>query len=160
MHAAAAIRLLMLTGCRKNEILTLRWKNVDLDATELHLEEAKTGARTASLPPEAIQVLAAVPRDEGNPWVIQGRKKGGRLCFIDRHWCLVRGRAKLKDVRIHDCRLSFASRALALGESLSAIGRLLGHAQVETTAKYAHLARDSMREAAARIAASIAVDMV
>ena len=159
-HAAAAIRLLMLTGCRKSEILTLRWRDVDLDAMELHLEEAKTGARTVSLSPEAVRVLAGIPRAEGNPWVIQGRKKGERLCFIDRHWCLVRERAKLEDVRIHDCRHSFASRALALGESLPAIGRLLGHAHVETTARYAHLARNSMHEAATRVADSIAADIV
>jgi len=72
----------------------------------------------------------------------------------------VRERAKLKDVRLHDCRHSFASRALALGESLPAIGRLLGHAHVETTAKYAHLARDSMHEAASRVADSIAADIL
>ena len=150
----------MLTGCRKNEIVTLRWKDVDLEAKELHLADTKTGARTVSLSPEAVRVLAGVPRDEGNPWVIQGRKKGQRLCFIDRQWCLVRERAKLADVRLHDCRHSFASRALALGESLPAIGRLLGHAHVETTAKYAHLARDSMHEAAARVANSIAADIL
>ena len=92
--------------------------------------------------------------------MIQGRKPGERLCFIDRQWCLVRDRAKLEDVRLHDCRHSFASRALALGESLPAIGRLLGHAHVETTAKYAHLARDSMHEAADRVAESIAADIL
>ena len=157
-HAAAAIRLLMLTGCRKNEIVTLRWKDVDLAAMEIGLEDTKTGARTVSLSPEAARVLAGIPREDGNPWVIQGRKPGERLCFIDRQWCLVRDRAKLEDVRLHDCRHSFASRALALGESLPAIGRLLGHAHVETTAKYAHLARDSMHEAADRVADSIAAD--
>ena len=83
--------------------------------------------------------------------MIQGRKKGGWMCFIDRQWCLVRERANLEGVRIHDYRHSFASRALALGESLPAIGKLLGHAHVETTAKYAHLARDSMHESAARV---------
>jgi len=159
-HAAAAIRLLMLTGCRKNEIVTLRWRDVDLEAMELNLEDTKTGARTVSLSPEAVRVLAGIPREDGNPWVIQGRKPGERLCFIDRQWCLVRKRAKLEDVRLHDCRHSFASRALALGESLPAIGRLLGHAHVETTAKYAHLARDSMHEAAARVADSIAADIL
>ncbi len=160
VHAGAAIRLLMLTGCRKNEIVTLRWQDVDLDAMELHLADTKTGARTVSLSPEAVRVLAGIPRAEGNPWVIQGRKKGERLCFIDRQWCLVRERANLGDVRIHDLRHSFASRALALGESLPAIGKLLGHAHVETTAKYAHLARDSMHEAAARVAHSIAADIL
>ena len=159
-HAAAAIRLLMLTGCRKNEIVTLRWRDMDLEAMELNLEDTKTGARTVSLSPEAVRVFAGIPRADGNPWVIQGRKKGERLCFIDRQWCLVRERAKLEDVRLHDCRHSFASRALALGESLPAIGRLLGHAHVETTAKYAHLARDSMHEAAARVADSIAADIL
>ena len=127
---------------------------------ELHLAETKTGARTVSLSPEAVRVLAGIPRSEDNPWVIQGRKTGERLCFIDRHWRLVRERAKLGDVWIHDCRHSFASRALALGESLPAIGRLLGHAHVETTARYAHLARDSMHEAAARVVDSIAADIL
>ena len=125
-HAAAAIRLLMLTGCRKNEILTLRWKDVDPKSMELHLADTKTGARTVPLSPEAVRVLAGLPRAEGNPWVIQGRKKGERLCYIDRQWWLVRERAKFGDVRLHDCRHSFASRALALGESLPAIGKLLG----------------------------------
>ena len=159
-YAAAALRLLMLTGCRKNEILTLRWQDVDLDAMELHLADTKTGARTVALSPEAARVLAGIPRGEGNPWVIRGRKKGERLCTIDRQWCLVRERAGLEDVRIHDCRHSFASRALALGESLPAIGKLLGHAHVQTTARYAHLARDSMHEAAARVADSIAGDIL
>ncbi len=160
VHAAAAVRLLLLTGCRKNEILTLRWKDVDLEAMELHLADTKTGARTVSLSPEAKRVLAGIPRAEGNPWVVQGRKKGERLGFVDRHWCIVRERAKLEDVRLHDCRHSFASRALALGESLPVIGKLLGHAHVETTARYAHLARDSMHEAATRVADSIADDIL
>ncbi len=160
VHAAAAIRFLMLTGCRKNEILTLRWKDVALEANELHLGDSKTGARTVSLSPEAARVLAGIPRVEGNPWVIQGRVKGERMRNVDHPWYIVRKRARLEDVRLHDCRHSFASRALALGESLPAIGKLLGHAQVETTARYAHLARDSMHESAARVADSIAADIM
>ena len=73
--------------------------------------------------------------------MIQGRKKGERLCFIDRQWCLVHERTKLGDVRIHDCRHTFASRALALGEALPVIGKLLGHSDIETPARYAHLVR-------------------
>ena len=160
VHAAAAIRLLMLTGCRKNEILTLRWTDVDLEARELHLADSKTGARTISLSPEAALVLAGIPRVEGNLWVIPSRIKGECMRNIDHPWYIVRKRAGLDDVRLHDCRHSFASRALALGESLPAIGKLLGHAQVETTARYAHLARDSMHEAAARIAGSIPADIL
>ena len=92
--------------------------------------------------------------------MIRGRSKGERLKRIDRQWCLVRERAGLEDVRIHDCRHSFASRALALGESLPAIGKLLGHAHVQTTARYAHLAREATHEAVARVADSIAGDIL
>ena len=74
---------------------------------------------------------------------------------VDDAWKCIRARAGLEDVRIHDLRHSYASRALALGESLPMIGKLLGHSQVETTARYAHLARDSVHESAVRIADSI-----
>ncbi len=70
-----------------------------------------------------------------------------------------RARAGLEDVRIHDFRHSFASRALALGESLPTIARLLGHGQVSTTARYAHFARDAVKASASKVAASIAADI-
>ena len=159
-HAAAALRLLMLTGCRRNEIGMLRWEDVDLDAGELNLADTKTGARTLTLSPEALKVLADLPRVADNPWVIASQRPGERLSNISAQWYRVRKRAGLEDVRLHDLRHSWASRALALGESLPAIGRLLGHSQVETTARYAHLARDSMHEAAALIAASIGADLL
>ena len=79
---------------------------------------------------------------------------------IDGAWETIRARAGLHDVRIHDIRHSFASRALALGEGLPIIGRLLGHRQVETTARYAHLARDSVTKSAERISISIAADIL
>ncbi|MDE0279719.1 MAG: tyrosine-type recombinase/integrase [Gammaproteobacteria bacterium] len=79
---------------------------------------------------------------------------------MHQHWQVIRKRAGLEDVRLHDCRHSFASRALALGESLPAIGKLLGHSQMETTARYAHLAQDSVRESAVRIAESIGADVL
>ena len=159
-HAAAALRLLMLTGCRRNEIGMLRWEHVDLDAGELNLADTKTGARTLTLSPEALKVLVDLPRVADNPWVIASQRPGERLSNISAQWYRVRKRAGLEDVRLHDLRHSWASRALALGESLPAIGRLLGHSQVETTARYAHLARDSMHEAAALIAASIGADLL
>ena len=158
--AVAAIRLLMLTGCRKNEILTLRWRDVDTDVRELTLADAKTGPRAVPLPPSAVRLLAGLVRRPGNPWVIPGHKPGTHMRDIDGAWQTLRGRAKLNDVRLHDLRHSYASRALALGESLPMIGKLLGHSQLETTARYAHLARDSVHEAAARIAESIAADIV
>ena len=157
--AIGAIRLLMLTGCRKNEILTLRWEDVDLRAAALRLADTKTGPRTVSLSPAAARLLAGLPRAAGNPWVFPGRAKGRHLRSIDDAWKAVRGRAALDDVRLHDLRHSYASRALALGETLPMIGRLLGHSQMETTARYAHLARDTIRDSAARIADSIADDI-
>ena len=134
VSAAAAFRLLMLTGCRRNEILTLQWSDVDLETGELRLRDAKTGARWVALSPTAKQVLATLQRQPGNPWVISGRGASGRLANLNHKWLAVRERAGLKDVRIHDLRHSFASRALALGESLPMIGKLLGHRQVQTKA--------------------------
>ena len=155
----AAIRLLLLTGCRKSEILTLRWEHVDQGAAQLHLPDTKTGARTITLPQAAVQVLAEIPKIPGNPWVITGRKPNTHLKGLDVGWRTLRARAGLKDVRIHDLRHSYASRALALGESLPMIGKLLGHRQIETTARYAHLADDSVHASAERIAQSLAEDM-
>ncbi|MDE0101371.1 MAG: tyrosine-type recombinase/integrase [Bryobacterales bacterium] len=155
----AAFRLLMLTGCRRNEILTLRWEDVDLEGGELRLRDAKTGARWVALSPAATTVLAALQRLPDNPWVITGSRTGMRLANLNAQWVVVRKRAGLEDVRIHDLRHSFASRALALGEGLAMIGKLLGHRQVQTTARYAHLARESVKTSAARIAESIAADM-
>ncbi len=159
-HAAAAIRLLALTGCRRNEILRLRWDDVRLEAMELALRDSKTGPKTVPLSPEAAEILARLPRVPGNPWVVPGRKPGAPVSGVFLPWRLVRRAAGLDDVRLHDLRHSFASRALALGESLPTIARLLGHARVQTTSRYAHLARDTVREAAARVAEAIGEDLL
>ena len=151
--AVAAFRLLLLTGCRMSEIRDLRWEYVKDDCIELR--DTKIGGRVVPLGPEARAVLSAIPRDEDNPWVIAGRLPGSHLTDLQRPWRRIRKQAGLEDVRIHDLRHSFASRALALGESLTMIGKLLGHTQVQTTARYAHLARDSIQTAAARITRSI-----
>ena len=160
VHAAAALRLLMLTGCRCSEIMTLRWEDVYPEANEIRLRDSKTGPRVVPLSPGAARVLASLPRAAGNPWVIAGRKPGSRLTHIAYYWYRVREQAGLDDVRIHDLRHSFASRALALGENLPMIGKLLGHTKIQTTARYAHLARDSVHESAARVAASIGADIL
>ena len=157
--AVAAIRLLMLTGCRLPEIQKLRWDHVDLGAGELKLPDTKTGGRPVPLAPSAVRLLTSLPRDDDNPWVIAGRKPGLHLTDLQHPWRRIRGRAGLDDVRIHDLHLSFASRALALGEGLPMIGKLLGHTQVQTTARYAHLARDTVKASAARIGDSIDQDL-
>ena len=160
VHAVAAMRLLLLTGCRKGEILNLRWDQVDLEAGELRLPDTKTGPRTITLSPEPASVLSRIPRMPDNPFVIPGKITGKPMRNLNDPWEIVCERAGLEDMRLHDCRHSYASRALALGESLPMIGRLLGHTQVETTARYAHLAQDSVRESAVCIAESIARDLL
>ncbi len=157
--AAAALRLLMLTGCRRNEILTLRWEDVDLEHDEIRLRDAKTGPRAVPLSPTARQVLAALPRQPDNPWLISGRGRGTRLSNLNATWTIVRKKAGLEDVRMHDLRHSYASRALSLGESLPMIGKLLGHGKVQTTARYAHLARDSVKAAAEGVSESLVTDL-
>ena len=160
VHAAAALRLLMLTGCRCGEVLGLRWEDVALERSEVSLRDSKTGPRVVPLSPAAARVLTDLPRIAGNPWVIAGREPGSRLTHIAYYWYRVRERAGLDDVRLHDLRHSFASRALALGEDLTMIGKLLGHRKIQTTARYAHLARDSVKESATMVAASIAADIL
>ena len=159
VYEAAAIRLLMLTGCRKNEIVKLKWKDVDIDAGEIRIPDGKTGARLVPLSPAAAEVLSGLPRKAKRPWVILGMRSGRHLGDLQPAWERIRERAGLEDVRIHDLRHSFASRALALGESLPMIGKLLGHTQVQTTARYAHLQRDSIKASASRIADSIGADI-
>ena len=151
--AIAAFHLLLLTGCRLSEIQFLRWEYVKGDCIEL--PDAKTGGRVVPLGPEARTVLADLPREDGNPWVIRGKLPGSHITDLQRPWRRIRARAGLEDVRIRDLRHSYASRALVLGESLTMIGKLLGHTQVQTTARYAHLARDSIQHAEARITGSI-----
>ena len=157
--AAAALRLLLLTGCRRSEILTLRWDDVDHHAGELRLRQAKTGARMVPLTPPAAAVLAGVARVPGTPWVFVMGQSNRPLSHLSTAWYRVRERAGVEDVRIHDLRHSFASRALALGESLTMIGRLLGHTDAGSTARYAHLAREAEKVSAAVVGDSIEADL-
>ena len=132
--SVTAIRLLILTGCRRNEILSLRWEDVDLDAGELRLADAKTGPRAVQLPPLAADILEALPHQAASPWVLPGHSPDTHLSSIYQFWLDVRANAGLEDVRLHDLRHSYASRALALGEPLQMIGKLLGHNDIETKA--------------------------
>ena len=160
VHALPAIRLLLLTGCRKGEVLNLLCSEVDLEANELRLADTKTVPRTNSLSPEAAAVLAAVPRVVGNPQVIPSKVAVRAMRNLNDPWELICERAGLEDVRIHGCGHSSASRALALGESLPMIGTLLGHTQVETTARDAYLAKVSVRVSAMRASENIAGDQL
>ena len=159
-RAVAALRLLMLTGCRRQEIMTLQWDDVDRTARELRLRKTKTGPRMVPLTPPAKRVLDSIARVEGNPWVFPSHGRGACISHLQYHWERIRQQAGLEDMRIHDLRHSYASQALALGESLTMIGRLLGHMKVATTVRYAHLARDSEKAAASRVGRSIGAHLV
>lgn len=155
-----AIRLLMLTGCRLGEILTLKWEYVDLTAREFRLPDSKTGAKIVHFGKTAAKVLKGIPKVPGNPYVITGRKEGEGLKELQHAWRRIRAMAGLSDVRIHDLRHSYASGALALGEGLPMIGKLLGHTQVQTTARYAHLANDPVKAAATRVSDTIGAAVI
>jgi integrase len=156
LYAVAAFRLLLLTGCRLSEIQTLRWDYVDLDQMEFRLPDSKTGAKTVHLGDATVSLLRALPRVSGNPFVIVGKKEKAHLADLQRPWRRIRESAGLADVRIHDLRHTFASGGLLVGEGLSMIGKLLGHTQVQTTARYAHLASDPIKKAANKISDRLA----
>jgi integrase len=158
--AVDAIRLLMLTGCRLGEIMTLKWAHVDLKARALRLPDSKTGAKIVHFGKTAADMLKSIEKLEDNPYVIAGKKQGSRLTDLQHPWRRIRAKAGLDDVRIHDLRHSYASGALALGEGLPMIGKLLGHTQVQTTARYAHLANDPVKAAAGRVSDTIGAAML
>jgi integrase len=158
--AIAAVRLLMLTGCRLNEIMKLQWRHVRLRDGVLQLPDSKTGKKTVQLADAAVAVLKGISRIEGNAWVLPGRVENGRLTDLQPFWQRLRARARLKDVRIHDLRHTFASVAAAEGKSLLMIGKLLGHTQEQTTRRYAHLAGGTVKAAANDIADVIASSML
>ena len=107
-----------------------------------------------------VQILQALPKQSDSPWVFPGRSPETHFSTVYHLWLDVRAKAGLEDVRLHDLRHSFASRALALGETLLVIGKLLGHSDIETTARYTRLAYDSLHETAERVAGSIAAEIL
>ena len=197
--AIAAFRLLIFTGARLSEIQTLKWEYIHGDRA--FLPDSKTGAKVLHLGKGALNVLGAVEKIEGNPYVITGKEYGAHLTDLQRPWRRVRKQATvlywrdcgdekthalvqdlqerlgtiptwdacqkaaeesevelptgLTDVRIHDLRHTFASGAVMMGESLPMVGKLLGHTQAQTTARYAHLADDPLRSAVQRIDAML-----
>ena len=148
----AVVRLLLLTGCRKGEILTLRWS--DYREGRLFLRDSKTGPRTVWLSEPARKILDAL--DRKGRWVFPACRPTGPHGdgWLNRFWWKLRAEAELRDVRLHDLRHTHASIALREGETVLAIGRLLGHASPETTLKYTHLS-DAMTMEAAEIVGAV-----
>ncbi|MEX2181883.1 MAG: tyrosine-type recombinase/integrase [Gemmatimonadaceae bacterium] len=154
--AVAAIRLLALTGCRENEILSLRWDAVDFDRGYLRLADSKTGRSVRPLGRSAVSLLERLPRISGNPYVLPGQQRNKHLKEIKRLWYAVLHASKLPGLRLHDLRHSFASVPATSGESLLVVRSLLGHKNVATTERYAHLADDPVKRAADRASSDIA----
>jgi integrase len=145
--AIAAIRLLILTGARLGEILTLQWTFVDFEHRALRLPDSKTGRKTIWLSPPAFEVLASIPRIENNPFVFAGQREGSHLVNMQKVWKRICTAARITNARIHDLRHSYASVAVTSGIGLYLTGKILGHARSTTTERYAHLADDPVRQA-------------
>jgi integrase len=157
--AIAAIRLLILTGCRLSEILSLRWEWIDFERGCLVLPDSKSGAKAVPLGAPALRALAKLPRHEGSPYVLPAERGDGHFVGIQKPWQRIRAGAALNDVRIHDLRHSFASIAVSGGASLYLVGKVLGHRQSRTTERYAHLKDDPLRAVADRTSERIAAMM-
>jgi integrase len=173
--ALAAIRLLVFTGARLSEILSLRWDEVDLARATLRLSDHKAATtsalkiKTIHLSEPALEVISRLPQVEGNPHVIVGKKEGGHWVNLRKVWLRLREAAGIKPVtlangraehmRIHDLRHSYASVVAASGASLLMIGKLLGHANPQTTARYAHLVDDVLKEQNAKAGQRFAAAM-
>ena len=154
--AIAAIRLLVLTGCRKNEVLTLKPAFVDRHHRCLRLPDSKTGAKIVHIGAPALKVIDGIcPEGSNNEYVLPGEWGTGHFVNLQRPWERIRAAAGLDDVRIHDLRHAFASLGAATGDSLLVIGALLGHRSAKTTHRYAHLAEHPVKDAADRISAEM-----
>ena len=144
-----AIKLLILTGLRRDEVLSLKWPMVDWQHSCFHLPDTKTGQRSVIVSGEVIRLLREIHDATGNPKrgiVVRGRR-GTKLMSLNVTWKAVREEAGIPDVRLHDLRHSFASDALMAGVPLAIVGEMLGHKQAKTTMRYAHLANSVVRDA-------------
>jgi len=148
MSAINAIRLLLFTGCRLREILDLKWEYVDLQDQCFKLPDSKTGAKRVYFSVQVKEILEKITRVDGNPYVIVGREEGKQLNNLQKSWRRIRRLANIENVRIHDLRHTYASIGVANGLSLQMVGKLLGHTQVKTTMRYAHLVGDTLKDAA------------
>lgn len=153
--AIAAIRLLILTGCRKSEILTLQWSHVNFERGYLELPTSKTGQKRVPIGAPVLELLARLPRMEGNPFVLSGEVEGKHFVGVPKAWIRLRKAAGLEDVRLHDLRHSFASVGAGAGMGLGVVGKILGHRDPKTTARYAHIADDPAKASADRISGTI-----
>ncbi|MFW5726491.1 MAG: tyrosine-type recombinase/integrase [bacterium] len=140
------VLLLILTGARKREVLDARWEDIDFERKTLMFPVTKSGKpRTVPLSPNALEILKGLPKV--NEFIFPSPKTGKPFVSIFNSWNQARKRAGLEDVRIHDLRHSFASFLVNGGRSIYEVGKLLGHTQIKTTMRYAHLSDQTLMEA-------------
>ncbi|QDX82073.1 integrase [Denitratisoma sp. DHT3] len=152
------VPMLILTGARRREVLDLRWEDLDLERRQWRIPLTKAGKpRHVPLSSGVLQVLAAVPRLEDCPWVFPSPKTGRPFVSVFYSWDSARRKAGLADVRIHDLRHSFASFLVNAGRSLYEVQKILGHTQVRTTQRYAHLAQETLLDACDAVVDSLGV---
>lgn len=155
--AVSILRLLLLTGCRYNEIAQLRWSEVDLHTETITLQKGKNGPRNVYISRAASDVLRKIAMVPDRTFVFPATKGDAHYQGTRKIWQALRRDVGLEDVRIHDLRHTFASTALATGASLEEIAKLLGHAEIRTTARYAHLANSAVRAAANRVGEAVSL---
>ncbi|MEE4212675.1 MAG: site-specific integrase [Parvularcula sp.] len=150
---ASATTLLLLTGCRRGEILGLHWG--DIQGRRIKLRHAKTGPRTVWLGAEAQEIFQELPRHQGIEWVFWNPRTRKPITDYNAQWRLVQAQADISGVRLHDLRHTFASHAAMNQEALPMIGKLLGHRHIQSTSRYAHLDDGHIFEAAETVGAAV-----
>ena len=160
-RAVHALQLLIYTGARLSEILSLEWGSISWDGGFARLPDSMTGGKSIPLPMPALEILNRISEWQGQKgkYVFPGKRKDTHFTGIQKPWQRIRKRAGLSDVRIHDLRHCYASTAVASGESLFLVGAVLGHRASSTTQRYAHLAMTPILDAANRTAGRLAALM-
>ena len=153
-HVVAIVRLMLLTGCRAGEVMSLQWDWIK--GKRIFLPDSKSGPRTVWLSSAARAVIDAIPRySEECPYLFPARPATRPIDNIVTHWDRIRREAGLFDVRLHDCRHTWASVAAMNGVDMVTVAKLLGHALVETTERYTHLSEQSVADVADRVSGRI-----
>jgi len=141
------VPLLLLLGCRKNELLQSRWENFHIQKRIWYLPSSKTGSRHIPIPTAALNILEKLPRWDGCPYVVPNPETRKPFVQFFKSWDLARRKAGLLDVKIHDLRHSMASNMVNSGRSIYEVAKVLGHSQLKTTQRYAHLSQETLLEA-------------
>ncbi|WP_420430987.1 tyrosine-type recombinase/integrase [Hyphobacterium sp.] len=150
-HAIAILRLLILTGARKGEIISLEWREVDLERRTIAKKDTKTGRRAVPISKPVVDILSGLERQEGSSFVFPAARGDSHFQGLTKEWLQIRKRAGLEDVRIHDLRHTFASISIMNGVPIAVLSKLLGHASITTTERYAHLSNDPVRQGAEEV---------